>query len=378
MNQRIRRVVFWLHLGLGIAAGSVILVMAVTGTLLAYERQVVEWADRDFRSSPRTPGAALPTVEALLAGFRAARPGEAPSGLSLQSDPLAPALVNQGREHAFYLDRTTGRLLGEGSPAVRGFFRAVTGWHRWLALEGERREVSRKVTGACNLAFLGIVVSGLYLWLPRRWSWRQVRNVAWFRRGLAGKARDFNWHNVFGLWLWVPLVLVVGSGVVLSYPWAGDLLYRLSGEAPPPRRAEGERSRPEGDKSRPVSFEGLDELWARAEAQLPGWRTVSLRVPEAGAEKVTFTILRGHRGRPDLRSQLTLDRRSGATVTWETYSTQSTGRKLRVWSRWVHTGEAGGWLGQTLAVVVSSGVALLVWTGWAMAWRRFVLARFNS
>jgi uncharacterized iron-regulated membrane protein len=37
----------------------------------------------------------------------------------------------------------------------------------------------------------------------------------------------------------------------------------------------------------------------------------------------------------------------------------------------LHTGEAGGFMGQFIAMVVSAGACLLVWTGFAMAWRRF-------
>jgi uncharacterized iron-regulated membrane protein len=86
---------------------------------------------------------------------------------------------------------------------------------------------------------------------------------------------------------------------------------------------------------------------------------------------VAFTILGGQRGRPDLRAQLTLDRATGEVQKWEPYSQQSRGRKLRGWLRWVHTGEAGGWPGQAVALVASAGAVLLVWTGWAMSWRRF-------
>ena len=44
----IRRILFWLHLNIAITAGSVILVMATTGVLLAFEPQLVDWAERDL------------------------------------------------------------------------------------------------------------------------------------------------------------------------------------------------------------------------------------------------------------------------------------------------------------------------------------------
>jgi uncharacterized iron-regulated membrane protein len=47
------------------------------------------------------------------------------------------------------------------------------------------------------------------------------------------------------------------------------------------------------------------------------------------------------------------------------------GRRLRAWVRPLHTGEAGGLPGQTIALVASAGGGVLVWTGLALAWRRF-------
>ena len=376
----LRRILFWLHLATGLVAGLVILIMSVTGVLLMYERQITEWADRGYRAAPPSPGAARLPAEALLGAVLAARPGSPPTTLTVQSDPAASAAVSLGRGRTVYVSPYTGRILGEGSPQVRAFFRSVTDWHRWLGAGEESRDVGRKITGACNLAFLFLVLSGLYLWVPRDWTWRKVRGVLWFRRGLASKARDFNWHNVIGLWAWLPLVLIVFTGVLISYRWAGDLLERLAGGEPRARAAagggEGRRGPGRGGEGAGApNLEGLDELWARAERQVPGWRSVALRVPEAADAPVTFTILQGHRGRPDLRSQLTLDRGNGQVVTWEPFASQSLGRRLRSWGRWVHTGEVGGLLGQTLAGLASAGAVVLVWTGCALAWRRLVPRR---
>ena len=134
-------------------------------------------------------------------------------------------------------------MLGEGNgQGVRAFFRVVVEWHRYVAASGASRPLGRAVTGASNLAFLFIVVSGLFLWWPRSWKWSAVRNVTWFKGGLQGKARDFNWHNTIGFWSAIPLAIIVAGGVVISYPWATGLVYRAYGEAPPaPARSEPRR-----------------------------------------------------------------------------------------------------------------------------------------
>ena len=157
--------------------------------------------------------------------------------MAVRRDPAAPVALTIGQGVVAYADPYTGRLLGRGDAGVRAFFRGVTDWHRWLAATGDYRATGRAVTGAANLAFLFIVLSGAYLWIPRTWAWRAVKQVIWFRGGLPGKARDFNWHNTIGVWSAIPLAIVVASGVVISYPWASNLVYRIAGEAPPARAA---------------------------------------------------------------------------------------------------------------------------------------------
>jgi uncharacterized iron-regulated membrane protein len=58
-------------------------------------------------------------------------------------------------------------------------------------------------------------------------------------------------------------------------------------------------------------------------------------------------------------------------VQWEPYASNKLGRTIRAWVRPVHTGEAGGLIGQVVAALASAGGVVLVWTGLSLAWRRF-------
>ena len=91
-----------------------------------------------------------------------------------------------------------------------------------------------------------------------------------------------------------------------------------------------------------------------------------------------LTLDSGDGGQPQKRATLTLDRRTGETVRWEPFSSQSSGRKARTWLRFAHTGEVYGLAGQTLAGLVTAGGAVLVWTGLALALRRFASWRKRS
>jgi uncharacterized iron-regulated membrane protein len=385
-----------------VTAGVVVFIMSVTGVLLTFEKQLVYYADTRHISLTPPPSAAPLPIDALLARVRASGLVGEPSAVAIRRDPTAPVALTIGQGVVAYADPYTGRLLGRGDAGVRAFFRGVTDWHRWLAATGDYRATGRAVTGAANLAFLFIVLSGAYLWIPRTWAWRAVKQIIWFRGGLPGKARDFNWHNTIGVWSAVPLAIVVASGVVISYPWASNLVYRMAGEAPPaarggagggegrPARAEGARAegprggggrtegaRSEGRRDRDAAAAAapaasLDAAWMTALAHRPEWRTITLRLPVAPAPTLAFTIDDGGPGQPQYRGTLTVDRATGAVAKWEGFEAATRGRQLRTVLRFAHTGEVLGLPGQAIAGLVSLGGVVLVYTGFALSYRRFI------
>ena len=378
-----RKVLFWMHLFAGVVAGTVILVMCVTGTLLTFQQSVLRFIERDqrFVSLPES-GAARLDVDALLAQVRLAVPDAAPTTVTLDSDPRAAASVAIGAQGTLFVDPYTGRVLGTGSARARGFYRSVTNWHRWLAVEGEGRATARAITGACNTAFLVLAVTGLYLWMPRQWSWRHVAPVIWFRRGLRGKPRDFNWHNTVGLWSAPILIVLTTTGMVISYPWASNLVYTLTGSprpsAPAGRGGGGGRGGEVRDATPPVPQARLAAMVAAAEQQVPQWRTMIIRLPPRPGGPVAFSMSDREHWNSFARSTLTLDGATGSTIRWEPYADSSRGQKVRGWMRFAHTGELGGLVGEALAGLATAGGALLVWTGVALALRRFAAWRGRS
>ena len=55
-----RQTVFWIHLVAGLISGLVIAIMCFTGTVLAFEKQLVAWSERDARQIAPPPAGAGP------------------------------------------------------------------------------------------------------------------------------------------------------------------------------------------------------------------------------------------------------------------------------------------------------------------------------
>lgn len=195
-----RKVIFWIHLTCGLLAGVVIFVMSVTGALLSFERNIIEFSERDVRYVAADQNASKLTPHEIIQRVRSARPEVKPSAMSIENVPNAAWLFNLGRDGHLFVDPYTGEIAGEGNRTVRGFFTEMRNWHRYVAMAGDQRPIGKAITGACNLLFLFLAISGVYIWMPRNLNWRAIKPVVWFRRGLSGKARNFNWHNVIGFW----------------------------------------------------------------------------------------------------------------------------------------------------------------------------------
>jgi uncharacterized iron-regulated membrane protein len=384
--KAVRAIIFWLHLTIGCVAGLVILVMSITGVLLAFERQINDWADAPAVLEGHADTAPQAPLDSLLADLENNGRG-IPSELVLHNSASSPVEVRFGRERTLYLNPWTGEMIGQPSEATRAFFGTVERVHRSLGL-GMRSAFGRGITGAANLAFLFMLVSGIYLWVPKVLNLTGLKRRLLFRRGLEGRAREWNWHNVIGIWTVIPLFFIVSTGVIMSYPWASNLLYRVTGTQPPANGWRGERGAhangpnhaPSDPEKRVEGFHyrTLDDLARIAKQQIPGWKTITIAVPAVQDRTLDVSIDKSIGGQPEQASQLVINRQSGHVEVMVRFSDNNAGRKLRAWARFLHTGEEFGVAGELIAAIACVGAVMLVWTGLSMALRRLLAAQTSQ
>ncbi len=362
----IHKLIYWPHLICGVLAGILIFIMSVTGVLLTYERQIIAWAESDYDTAVPADAPALPIDEIIT--MNRENMGERDlRSVKIENNPEAPVVVRGG--DYFYINRYNGEILGNGPKDVKYYLSELRGLHRWLAMEGESRATARIFTGAANLMFLFIVLSGMYLWIPRVVNWQNVKKVLFFRKTRSSRARDFNWHNVMGIWSAIPLVVIIATAAVFYYSWANKLVYTLAGEEPPVRGQAAEND------VEPVTFDQLipfETMFQKAAERRENWTSITMTYPKETDENVHFSIDTGTGGEPQKKADLYLSRANGETVKWEPFQDYSAGRQARSYVRFLHTGEALGIIGQTIAGLVSLFATVMVWTGLALAYRKYV------
>jgi uncharacterized iron-regulated membrane protein len=378
--MRFRSVLFWLHLVAGLVCGLIIALLCLTGTVLAFEKELIAWAERDARQiAAPAPGMTRLGVEELSTRLQAAYPAARPGNIVLARDPLTAVAFPVSRTEGYHVNPYTGEVRQPASFAMGRFMQGTLELHRYLGLSGESRPHGRLATGIANLSFAFLAVSGLVLWWPRSLNWRALRPALWFTPNLAGRSRDWNWHNTVGFWCAPVLILLTLTALPISFRWAAELTYTLTGTPLPASGPQSSGAPPPAATvpvpavdARPVSRDVLIETVQRT---LPAWQTITFRFahnPDAAKpQPASFTVREAGTWPRTATTSLQFDPFTGTLLQRDGYADLSPARKVRAWSRYLHTGEAlGGWA-QFIAAIACLGGGFLVYTGFALAARRF-------
>jgi uncharacterized iron-regulated membrane protein len=333
------RILFWLHLTLGLGAALILGMQAITGGLLAYEPAILK------TSQPAATADAWSEIEGPARGavFRRWTLSRADGRLGAQGQLADGRLLS-----------VPGADDGPAAPpALAGFLSTTKEIHRWFGVEGPWREHAKIVTGASAAVLVLLSLSGLILWWPR-WRAAPLKAIAVPRGWLRNKGWWRQLHFAFGFWMLAPLLVAALTGVLLAFP---SLLAETPGRgARPPRGAS-------------PTMEGFPTAAATKLTELhPAWEEMELRPTAKGGWQA--------RVRPAQQAP------TFAYDSYELGSNLSPGvirryadldatQRTKAWIRYVHTGEALGIVGQTIALLASFALLMLVWSGVTLSLLRF-------
>lgn len=389
-----RKTVFWIHLVCGVIAGLVIFTMSITGVILTYERQINQWVAENHyvQASDQTERLSL---EQLVAIREIDFPDVNASQVVITNHSGAPVQFRAGRRGGVSLNPYTGQAMETESESLREFWGTVTGFHRWFDVQGENRAIARQVTGISNLAFLFLILSGMYLWLPSIYKWALFKARLIFRSAYNNsKDRDYHWHHIFGIWMAIPLVFIVYTGAMFNYGWSADLVYSAFGTERAVRGGPGtgrtaapsDNQTVLGGSAGSVSMEELVSLFlplddlvtAAIESTEVEWNRMTVTLPGEEQETLNIEVDWGNGAQAQKRHTLSVDRSSGAVLSLTAYEDRSVASKIQGVTRFGHTGEMWGMVGQTIAGLASLVALFMVWTGFALSYRRLIKPLFNK
>jgi uncharacterized iron-regulated membrane protein len=364
-----RKIFFWSHLVVGISVGIIVFIMSATGALLTYEKQIIEWDDSRHSVLPLEGELRLSTDEVLRL-IREKHPDENHIYIHWVNEEGRAIPVWAG-SHRYLIAPYSGETLQIGQSPIVESLHFITDLHRWLAMAAEEKSIAKEVTAYSNLLFLFLIISGAYLWLPRRFNWSSIKGHLLFKKRFKSHhAKHYNWHHVFGVWMMAPLFFIVSTATIFHFQWANDAVYGIYGEeAPGPRQRREPVELIDGKKPYELLF-----TVAKQHAVDNGstdWHSMWV---EFGREtgNTRFYIDRSLGNNYDAAYALFLDNDTAHVVRVKRGSDWSKGAQAWGVARFLHTGEYFGIIGQTIAGLASLAACFLVYSGFTLSWRRLV------
>ncbi|MEM9328045.1 MAG: PepSY-associated TM helix domain-containing protein [Bacteroidota bacterium] len=289
MRKRLKKVIGYIHLWLGLAAGIVIFVSMLGASIFVWERELTDWYYKDLLFCDEVGTQQLP-ISQLHHNVVAAYPGIEFTFLDVENDPTRnfswgsyQSAENpgwtwfSGIEHyvLVYVNPYTGEVVGQIDRKA-DWITMSRFLHQTLLLQ---YDIGEEIVGAATLIMIVMAISGLVLWWPKN------RKVLSQRLKVRWKAsfKRVNWdlHSVGGFYTYLLIFFFATTGLVWSYTWWSNGIYQLMGSDPStvfespdlPEIASGQHLR------------GMDIAFVDAVRRQPLWDRLYFGIPKAEAEE---------------------------------------------------------------------------------------------
>ncbi len=369
-----------IHLWLGLASGIIVFIVSITGCIYVFQQEIRDltesWRFVEKQSKPYLiPSQLIAIAEKKLNGKRAtsltyAKPNEA-------------AVVSQFNRKkkgslftSVYINPYTGEILNIRATARGGnggdfdFFRFILNGHRALWMP---YEIGRPVVGVAVLVFVIMLISGMILWWPKKWS--KANRDKSFKVKWDGTSKRVNYdlHNVWGFYSSFFLLIISLTGLVYSFPWLSKGLYwaTTGGRSLPMERNLGVS---DTTRNLPVTLTSVDKVWLNLTNQGNATKTMFMSLPQTPKDAINITVYL----KPDnfyktdvyTYDQFTLKPLKATGPFSGRYEDADAGDKLRRMNYDLHVGSVMGLPTKILAFLASLISASLPVTGFLIWWGR--------
>ena len=373
----IRKLFRKLHLWLSLPFGLIIMTTCLTGALLVFEKEITELVRHDSYTIPVRKTGRL-SLQSLLERVASETPDSVQiTSVTIPSDFRRAYTVglSKPRRAGVLVDPYTGKIVGQSGRLP--FFTTVRELHRWLldSMKPDSEGIfwGRVIVGTSTLLFVFILLTGLFLWWPKKLKGVGKRLKISLRQGRQRLFTDL--HTVGGVYVFVLLLAMAMTGLTWSFEWYRTGFYKVFG-AEMAEGGKGDKG-PKKDKRKDAPREeGVEQ--AKLPASYIYWEEVVSYVIEVSeADYTEITVKDGEvevplagLGNSRAADSFYFDKKTGQMTEYKAYREVKRDKKLRGWIYSIHTGAWGGLFTRICYVLAALFGASLPLTGYYIFYQR--------
>ncbi|PUZ21556.1 PepSY domain-containing protein [Chitinophaga costaii] len=369
------RVAAWLHLWLGLISGAIMVVVCVTGCIWVFQDEITLLTHPEMKVTAQDKPVITPAALLNIAG--AVCPGKRPvyaiyqqnraitMGLGVDSLGMAMLRVHPYTGQVLSLER---RKAGETD-----FFRFILNGHRTLWLP---KAIGRPIVDYGTLLFVLILLSGIVLWWPRKWT-KAARQQGFSIKWKASLKRvNYDLHKVLGFYALLVLLVSGLTGLVFGVAWFSKGLYWVtSGGNSLPANIINRSDTSLPRATRYTLSQAIDHSWNKVLTQFPAAQGFYVVFADtARASSVIAISIYPSAGKYYDRCTVNFDQHTGKQLPFPnklfetSYAASSGAAKLRRMNYDIHVGSMLGLPGKILLFFTTLIGASLPITGFMIWW----------
>ncbi len=363
-----KKVNAFLHLWLGLISGLVVLVVAITGCLFLFQKEISESVAHDLYFVNPPANAKTLSVTALQQIANKALKGDASfiTTFSDRSRSWEFMAFEAGDQNKFWILNTfktyqsafinpySGKVLGLKN-YKKDFFVIVKYLHWSLLLNNK---YGQPIVGYATLIFVLLMISGLILWWPKSLKKANVDKSFKIKWRANFKRLNYDLHNVLGFYaLFIGIILGL-TGMVWAMKWFEKTVYVVAAQSTKPAKFVSSVS----DSTQKALKNPLDIAFFTAKNSMPEAERIGIS-PALGTKGVIY--ISGYRGKETYYNydQLQFDQYTGKLLSRQNYRDKNSGEKIIGMNYDIHVGAIWGLPGKILAFLASLVCASLPVTG---------------
>lgn len=219
-----------LHLWLALPFGVIITLISLSGAFLSVEPEVTEMVQSHLYKVEDTGRSPLPISSLMESATKSIPEDVTVKSVTVSKDASRAYQFNLSKPHRaiLFVDQYTGQVLGQSErlPLFGFMFRL----HRWLLSGGQPGEsvaTGKLIVGISTIAFVIVLVTGFFCWLPmgRKHFWRSLKIS--FAGGWRGFWRTL--HVAGGVYVGIFVLIMALTGLTWSFGWYNKAVMALCG-----------------------------------------------------------------------------------------------------------------------------------------------------
>jgi uncharacterized iron-regulated membrane protein len=354
----VRKLLLRIHLWLGVAAGLFLVVLGLTGSIIAFEGDIDHWL---HPSRWYVHNSAAPMSEGALVA--AVEPRVAPAHIGAIEIPRQPNLaqrmsLNDGT--SVTVNPYTGEILGRVKRPTRTD-RVLGQIHQLhLRLAPNPQQSAWAPAGKVIVSYAGLILcilapTGLVLWLRTKRGSVKWQKASWFRR-------CFDLHLAIGIWAGVFLFVAGFTGILIGFESGEKAIFALT-HSERPKFGPSAKS-----KSVPAGTQriGVDRAMSIARAALPSGAVDTIVLPTSPNSVYGVIVRVPEETSGSAHSNTLIDQYTGEVLVSHNFLTDSQGYRWIRFNRSIHTGDFGGLAGHIVMSITSLLLVAMVVTGFVI------------